>query len=328
MRKGAVMAVASAALATLAIGQTVDPEDLGGWRLHSEVTGLVDRVTETDEEALKLIQRFLSYLPSHQNEPPPVVPDWEAPDIDLHRLSEIVPDSRRRGYDVRRVIEAIADKDSVFEIKPQFGKCAVVGLGRLGGRTVGFVANNPMQKAGALDVAGCEKITRFLVLCDSFNIPIVMLVDTPGFVIGIEGERQKAPGKIMNFMSALQQCSVPKLSVIMRKSYGQAYLNMGGGRNSDDVVAWPTAEVSFMDPAYAVQIVTAGRVSNEETIAQIRRSMEKDSDVWGLAEIYAVQDVIPPDETREYLIQMLSIHQMQLSNGVGQHQLANWPTTF
>lgn len=328
IRKGSVLAVASPALASLAIGQKVESEELGGWKLHSEVTGLVDRVAETDEEALDLVRRFLSYLPSHSNEAPPRAAVPTGSDAQAARLSEIVPDSRRRVYEVRKVINAVVDADSFFEFKPRFGRTAVTGLARLDGRSVGIVANNPMGKAGAMDVPSCEKITRFLVMCDSFNIPIVMLVDTPGFVIGVEGERMKAPGKIMNFMTALQLCSVPKLSVIMRKSYGQAYLNMGGGKNSDEVAAWPSAEVSFMDPTYSVQVVTWGRESSEEEQARLRAQMEKESDVWGMAEMYAVQSVIAPQATRDYLIRMLEVHEMRRSGGIGKHHMASWPTTF
>ncbi|MCT8974213.1 acyl-CoA carboxylase subunit beta [Microbaculum marinisediminis] len=332
MRKGAVLAVASHGLASLAIGQTVEPEDLGGWKLHSEKTGLIDRVVESDEEAVEEIRTFLSYLPAHCNEAPPCMepPDERSDALRAarERITRLVPESRRQGYDVRKVIEALADPDSYFELKPRFGRVASTGLARMGGRPVGFVANNPMFKAGALDVDACEKITRFLVMCDSFNIPIVLLVDTPGFVIGIEGERRKAPGKIMNFMSALQLCTVPKLSIILRKSYGQAYLNMGGGRNSDEVAAWPSAEVSFMDPAYSVDVVTWGRDVGEAERERLRQQMEQDSGVFGLAEINAVQSVIRPENTRDYLLDMLEIHTARLSKGIGQHRMATWPTTF
>ncbi|MBV6274322.1 methylmalonyl-CoA carboxyltransferase [Alcaligenaceae bacterium CGII-47] len=328
MRKGSTLAVASPALASLAIGQKVEPEELGGWKLHSEVTGLVDCVTDTDEEAIDLVKRFLSYLPSHNQESPPHAPVPEGSHEAAAKLPQILPENRRRVYEVRKVINAIVDQDSFFELKPRFGRTAVTALARLDGRTVGIVANNPMGKAGALDVPACEKITRFLVMCDSFNIPIIMLVDTPGFVIGIEGERMKAPGKIMNFMTALQMCSVPKLSVIMRKSYGQAYLNMGGGRNSDEVAAWPTAEVSFMDPTYSVQVVTWGREVDQATQDKLRTEMERDSDVWGIAEMYAVQAVIAPQETRNYLIRMLEVHELRRTGGIGKHHLATWPTTY
>lgn len=328
MRKGAVLAVASPPLVSMAIGQEVGSEELGGWKLHGEVTGLVDRVTDTDEEALAEIRRFLSYMPANNSEAPPRADVPEGSETGVERLARIVPDGRRRGYDVRKVIECLVDKDTFFEFKPRFGRTLSVGLARIDGRVVGCIANNPLVKAGAMDVAGCEKATRFIVMCDSFNIPLVMLVDTPGFVIGIEGERLKAPGKIMNFMTALQMCSVPKLSVLMRKSYGQAYLNMGGGRNSDDVVAWPSAEVSFMDPAYAVEIVTWGKNASADEKQAIREQMERESSAYDLAEIYAVQAVIPPEQTRAHLIAQLEIHDMRQSAGRGKHRLATWPTTY
>jgi len=330
MRKGAVMAIASPPLASLAIGEQVDPEDLGGWQLHDEVTGLADQVAETDEEALDKIRQFLSYLPSHSNQPPPERPVPPGSDEAARKVLDYLPENRTRVYDVKRIVRALLDKDSFFEIKARFGRVAVTGLGRLDGKTIGVVANNPIVKGGALDVAACEKITSFLVLCDSFNIPLLILVDTPGFLIGKEGERQKAPGKVMNFMSALQFVTVPKISVILRKSYGQAYLNMGGGRNSDEVVAWPTAEVSFMDPDYAVKVVSHGRPEADDPQQReaLKQTMARDSAVWDMASIFAVQAVIEPAETRAWLIRMFDVHRRRLSGGVGQRLMRNWPTTF
>jgi len=328
MRKGGVLAVASPLLASLAIGEKVEDEDLGGWKLHSEVTGLIDRIVDTDEDAVAEIRRFLSYMPANCNEPPPRSEVPAGNDEAAQRILDILPESRKRGYDVRKVIECLVDRESFFEFKPRFGRTAVVGLARLDGRVVGLVANNPIAKAGALDVAGCEKATRFLVMCDSFNIPLILLVDTPGFVIGIEGERQKAPGKIMNFMTALQMCTVPKLSVIMRKSYGQAYLNMGGGRNSDDVAAWPTAEVSFMDPYFATEVVTWGKNASEDEKQSIRAGMQRENSAFELAEIFAAQAVIAPQDTRRYLAAQLEVHEMRISGGVGRHRMAEWPTTY
>jgi acetyl-CoA carboxylase carboxyltransferase component len=328
MRKGAVMAVASSQLASLAIGQAVEAEDLGGWKLHAETTGLVDVVVDTDEAAVDAIRRFLDYMPSHHQEAPPHRPVPAGSDEAARRVLDFLPESRTRVYDVRRIVSAILDRDSFLEFKPAFGKAGVVGLGRLDGRTVGVLANNPMGKGGALDVPSCEKMTRFLVMCDSFNIPLLIFVDTPGFVVGIDGEKMKAPGKIMNFMAALQMCTVPKLSVLMRKSYGQAYLNMGGGRNSDDIAAWPTAEVSFMDPQYAARVVTWGRDEDPVQKEKIMAQMQRDNTVWGLAGIGAVQAVIRPEETRTYLARMLEIHELRITKGVGQHLMRGWPTTF
>jgi acetyl-CoA carboxylase carboxyltransferase component len=327
LRKGAVLAVSSAQLASLAIKEDVDPQVMGGWQVHAEVTGFADYVAETDEEALQAIRTFLSYLPSHHKEAPPVHPVPEGSGANMANIAKLLPERRTQVYDVRTIIRAFVDAGSFFELKPRFAKVAVTGLARLDGRTVGIVANNPLARGGAMDTDACEKITSFLVLCDSFNIPIVMLVDNPGFSIGVEAERRRAPGKIMNFMQALQLCTVPKISIILRKSYGQAYLNMGGGRNSDEVAAWPSAEVSFMDPTFAVKIVhglSPGEPGFDEAFAQ----MNKDSEAWGIAAIYAVQSVIQPHETRDYLIRMLEVHRQRLTNGVGQHLMRAWPTSF
>ena len=246
---------------------------------------------------------------------------------------EVLPEKRTQVYDVRKIIERVADKNSVFELKARFGRTATTALARLGGRTVGFIANNPMFKAGALDADGCDKCCSFMVLCDSFNIPVIFLVDNPGFVIGIDAERQRAPGKIMNFMNALQLMTVPKLTVMIRKNYGQAYINMGGGKNAAEVAAWPTAEVSFMDPAYAVNVVHGKpgerlEDTDPEFFKQKFAEFQLESSVYDIAASYGVQHVIKPEDTRDWLIRMLQVHRNRLSGGLGQHLLSNWPTTF
>jgi len=327
MRKGAIMAVSSPRLVSLAIKETIDPEEIGGWRLHSEVTGLIDMVVDTDDEALQAIRTFLGYLPSHHNEAPPVHAVTPGSGEDMESIVSFLPNSRTQVYDVRKILRTVFDRDSLFEVKSRFGKVAMTALARLEGRTVGVIANNPLHKGGALDTDACEKITSFIVMCDSFNIPLVMFVDTPGFIIGLDAERKRAPGKIMNFMSALSLVTVPKISIILRKSYGQAYLNMGGGRNSDEVAAWPTAEISFMNPHFAAEIVH-GLTPGEEGFDTVLQAMERDSSVYDIAANYGIQSVILPHETRAYLIRMLEVHRLRLSNGVGQHLMRTWPTTY
>jgi acetyl-CoA carboxylase carboxyltransferase component len=326
MRKGAVMAVSSPQLIELATGEKVTSEDLGGWRVHADVTGLVDMVTETDAEALDAVKRFLSYMPSHKNEVPPtsVIPAGSGEGMPT--ILDFLPQSRKQVYDMRKIIECIVDLGSSFELKARFGRTAITALARLGGRVVGIIANNPLVKGGALDVDACDKIIDLLVLCDSFNIPVVLLVDTPGFTIGAEPEKKRATGKIVNFMNALQLVTVPKISVIIRKSYGQAYLNMGGGRNSDEVAAWPTAELSFMTPAFAVTVVHGLR-SDDPDFEKRLAEMDRENAVWDIASMYAVQHLIKPQETRDYLIRMLEVHQLRLTGGIGQHLMHTWPTS-
>ena len=327
MHKGATMAVSSPRLIEMALGEKVDLEELGGWRLHAEVTGLVDQVVDTEQDMFAAIKRFLSYLPSHHNEAPPDAPIAAGSGEDMHDVIAILPEKRTQVYDMRRVVKCLVDKDSLFELKPRFGKSALVALARLGGKSVGIVANNPLHRGGALDADACRKIVDFLVLCDSFNVPIVLLVDTPGFQIGTEAEKSGAPGKIMNFMNAMTLVTVPKLSVILRKSYGRAYVCMGGGRHSDDVAAWPTAEISFMSPDFATTIVHGVKPGDADYAARLAE-IEQGSDVWGLASVFAAQAVIEPSATRDYLIRMLEVYKLRMSKGVGQHLMRTWPTSY
>jgi acetyl-CoA carboxylase carboxyltransferase component len=242
-------------------------------------------------------------------------------------ILDLIPAHRAQVYDMRKLVQAIADEDSVFELKPRFGKSITTALARMDGNSVGFLANNPLFKGGVLDADAADKAISFMVMCDSFNIPLIFLVDTPGFVIGAEAEKKKATGKIVNFMNALQLVTVPKLSVIIRKTFGQAYLNMGGGRNSDEVAAWPTAEISFMTPEFAVSVVHGTRLGEDGFESQLAQ-MNKDNNAYEIARTYAVQNVIQPQETRNYLITMLEIHSLKLSGGIGQHAMRAWPTSY
>lgn len=327
MRKGAFLAVSSARVTSLAIGETVDPEQLGGWKLHTEQTGLVDMVVDSDEEALAAIRRFLGYLPSHAGARPPSLPAHEAIAPDADKLVELVPSAREKTYDMRKLVAGIVDEGSFFNLKDRFGRAAVTGLARLGGESVGIVASNPMFKGGAMDPDACRKVSAFLVLCDSFNIPILFLVDTPGFLVGIEGERKAAPAHIMNMVHAVQLCSVPKLSVIVRKSYGQAYINMGGGRNSDEVAAWTSADASFMDPQIGVSVLHGiQRADDPERFDQLKVELARDTSAYALAGAFGVQAVIAPQQTRAWLIAALATHRRERDGGIGQHEMRAWPT--
>jgi len=329
MRKDAQLAISSPKVTSIAINQDIDPMELAGWKMQSEVTGKVDYAVDTDEQALDLIKRFLSYLPGHHGELPPRAPVPAGADEQVARLLDIVPESRSKVYDVRKVVSAICDPGSVFPLKERFAKTAFTALARIDGRVVGVLASNPLFKAGALDPDSCDKATTFLVLCDSFNIPIVILSDTPGFLIGVEGERRKAPGKVINFMSALQMCTVPKFSIVMRKSYGQAYLNMGGTRNSDEMLAWYTADVGFMDPNVGVNVVYGVRYEDDpERFTQLVEEVRRDSSAYDLAGIFSAQAVIDPRESRAWLARLLQVHERRPTRGIGKHLLAGWPTTF
>ncbi|QOG07251.1 methylmalonyl-CoA carboxyltransferase [Aureimonas sp. OT7] len=327
MRKGSIMSVSSPRLVSMAIGEKVDLEELGGWRLHAEQTGLIDQFVDTDEEAMAAIRSFLSYMPSHNGELPPDSAVAEGSGEDQDSILDLIPEKRTQVYDMKKIIRVIFDRGSYFEMKPRFGKSATVGLARLDGKVVGIIANNPQVGGGALSAEACRKIIEFTVLCDSFNIPIIRLMDTPGFVVGTDAERRGAPGHIMNFMNATCMTTVPQVTVICRKAYGRAYVAMGGGAHNDAMIAWPMAEVSFMDPVFATSIVhnkTKDDEGFEEALAHIQKNLE----IWDMARIFSAHDVIKPQETRSYLVRMLDIQRRRRSNGIGQHLMRTWPTSY
>ncbi|MET3793640.1 acyl-CoA carboxylase subunit beta [Aquamicrobium terrae] len=327
MKKGSIMSVSSPRLVSMAIGENVDLEELGGWRLHAEQTGLIDHFVDTDEEAMQALRAFLSYMPSHNGELPPDAPVSDGSGLEQERILDVLPEKRTQVYNMKKIIELIFDNGSVFELKPRFGRSAMVALARLDGKVIGIIANNPNVGGGALSAEACRKIIDFTVLCDSFNIPLVRMMDTPGFVVGTDAERRGAPGHIMNFMNATCLTTVPQITVICRKAYGRAYVAMGGGAHNDAMIAWPGAEVSFMDPVFATSIVhnlKAGDEGFEEALGHI----QKDLEIWDMARIFSAQDVIKPQETRAYLIRMFEIQRRRRSGGVGQHLMRTWPTSY
>lgn len=329
MRKGATMAVASSRVTSIAINQPVDPEDLGGWKLHTTKTGLVDYAVDTDQQALDIVRRYLSYMPQGQRVEPALMPVPEAQDAAVQDIAKLLPESQSQVYDSRTILEGIVDSGSLFELKPRFGRSIVTALTRLGGRSVGFIASNPTVRGGAIDVDAMRKATSFLVLCDSFNIPMVFLVDQPGFLIGIEGEKRWAPGRIMNWMNALSQVTVPRIALTMRKNFGQAYLNMGGGRQSDLQIAWSTANFGFMDPRVGVNVLHGlKREDDPARFDALVAEITNDSSAFALAELFEAQVIIAPNETRPFLISALDIQCSGPGGSIGQHHLANWPTSF
>jgi acetyl-CoA carboxylase carboxyltransferase component len=328
MRKGAIMAVSSPRLIEMATGNKVDPEKLGGWQVHAETSGLVDQVVDTDEQAIDAVKRFLSYLPGHHLEAPPEATVPAGSDEAAHGVLQHIPTASNQVFDMRKVLNCIVDQGSLFEMKSRYARAIVTALARLDGRTIGIIANNPLHKGGAIGPDECQKVQAFMVLCDSFNIPIVLFVDQPGFLIGMEGEQKGVTGKVMNWLNAMTLVTVPKISIIVRKSYGLAVSNMGAGGNSDEVCCWVTAEVSFMKPEFGARIAYGASPDEPEKFREAVAKMAKGSTPYDMASIYTAQDVIDPRDTREYLKRTLEIHRMRLTGGVGQHLMRTWPTSF
>jgi acetyl-CoA carboxylase carboxyltransferase component len=251
----------------------------------------------------------------------------------MDRILDFLPEKRNRAYDMNKILATIVDGETLFPIKPLFGRSVITSLARVAGKVVGIVANQPMFKAGAMDTDGIDKVISFLCLCDSFNIPVLFFHDTPGFLVRKEAERERVGARVMNHMNALGQMTVPKISIIVRKAYGMAFWNMAGsGCATDFLVAWPTAEMSFVDPEIAANVVFAGKLEKTpELIAQkekLVQQMIEDSAPYPAARMHYIHDVIYSQETRDYIIRALEISQTRRTGGVSEHRLANWPTKF
>ncbi len=328
MKKGAHLAVASDRVCSAATKVEVDAEELSGWKLHAEITGLADYVAETDAECLDAIKRFLSYMPSNNKSLTPRAEVPEDSDEAIKNILDVIPEERAKVYDVKRVIRAIVDKDSMFELKPRFGRAIVCCLARIDGRAVGIIANNPYFNAGAMEYNASDKAISMMVLCDSFNIPTIFLVDQPGFMIGLDGERHSMPRKIINWMNALGMMTVPTFALQLRKNFGQGILNMGCTTGMHCMGAWWTAETSFMDPASAL-IITKGLrpEDNPDFFASEMEKIKELNSVYELGRVFGTHQIIDPRESRDYLKDMLEIHASPMSS-IGKHNLSNWPTSY
>ncbi len=250
------MALAGPHLVKAAVGEDVTAEDMGGSQVHCKVSGVADREVEDDPSCISAVRQYLSYFPSSNLERPPMTEVADPIDRRVEELHEIVPANPRQAYDVHKVITALADDGVFFPMKPDWARNVVTGLARFGGRPVGIVANQPKFLGGALDVNGADKAARFVWLCDAFHIPLLFLMDCPGFLVGSAVEKQGIIRHGAKMLFAVAEATVPKLTVVMRKGYGAGYYVMNGRAFEPDlIVAWPTAEISVMGPEGAVNII-------------------------------------------------------------------------
>jgi methylmalonyl-CoA decarboxylase subunit alpha len=304
------MSLGGARLVKAATGEDVTDHDMGGSQVHCYQSGVGDNEVENDEECIASVRRFLGYLPSSNTEPAPVVECDDPPDRLVDGIEKIVPASPRAAYDVRRVIRSIADRDSWFEVKPTWAKNLVIGFARFGGRPVGVVANQPMQKGGILDSDAADKAARFIRMCDAFNVPLVYLVDVPGFLVGSDVEKEGIIRHGAKMLYATSEATVPKITVVMRKAYGAGYFVMcGKGYHPDLLVAWPFAEISVMGPEGAVNIIFNKVVEQSENPEETRRQLigqiRETISPYIAAGWAMIDDVIDPAETRRVIVQGL-----------------------
>ena len=325
--KGASIAVSGPRALRKAIGQNYTAEEMGGWKVHAEITGMIDQIAEDEDNCFSIIKKYLDYMPSNNKELPPRRTVPSGSEERMKRILDIMPKSERRAYDMHKIIECVIDGGQYLEFKPNFGNTVITCLARIGGETVGFIASNPIVKAGAMDTDALEKSTSFMCHCDSFNIPLIFFVDNPGHLTGKAAEFNRVGAKVTNNLQALFQVTVPKIVVLIRKGYGQALVNMCAvGTGADFMVAWPTAEISFMDPEIAADVVF-GRLPEEERRKLVEK-MKADASPYPAARVYGTQDVIDPSETRDYLISVLKIIRDSSNKGIGKHLLSGWPTKF
>lgn len=308
------MALGGPPLVKAVVGEEITPEELGGSKVHCEISGVADLEVPDDKACIQAIKEYLSFFPSHNGEPPPIVQTGDDPGRMDEALLEIVPESARRAYDMHKVIGHIVDNGRFFEIKPAWAKNLIVGLARMGGRSVGIVANQPLVMGGVLDVDTADKAARFISLCDAFNIPLVFLQDVPGFMVGSKVEQQGIIRHGAKMLYAVSEATVPKITVIIRKAYGAGYFVMCGRAYEPDlIVAWPTAEISVMGPEGAVNIIFRKQIAESANPEEARKGLVEQFrqliNPYIAAGAALIDDIIDPRETRPTIIRALEMAQ-------------------
>lgn len=314
------MALAGPPLVKAAIGEDISVEDLGGSKIHCEISGVGDLEVANDKECLRVIKEYLSYFPQNCEEKPPLRVAGgfgsefeEAPDDHVDdSILNVLPDNSKRPYDMHEVIKKIVDHGRFFEIKPNFAKNVIVGLGRFCGKSAGLVASQPMVMGGVLDVDAADKAARFINLCDAFHIPLLFLQDVPGFMVGSKVERQGIIRHGAKMLYAVSRASVPKLTVVVRKAYGAGYYVMcGRGYEPDGIVAWPTAEISLMGAEGAVNIIFRKQIQEATDSEKARRELvERYQNEISLEKAAAggyIDDIIDPRDTKKWIVKMLEL---------------------
>ncbi|MGB2991256.1 MAG: carboxyl transferase domain-containing protein [Paenisporosarcina sp.] len=293
-------------------GEKISSEDLGGSKVHNAISGNAHFRAETEQEILKQVRDLLAYLPQNNDEKPPRL---EVDHLDDYRpeLTEVVPFEAIRPYDIRRVIEQVVDQDSFMEVQKEFARNIVVGLARIKGEVVGLVCNQPKVMAGGLDIDSSDKAARFIRFCDSFNIPIITFEDVTGFFPGIKQEHGGIIRHGAKILYAYSEATVPKMTVILRKAYGGAYVALNSKSIGADLVfSWPNAEIAVMGPQGAANVIFSREIAQSDNpeltrATKIEEYREKFANPYVAAARGMVDDVIDPRETRIKLIQALDM---------------------
>jgi len=289
-------------------GEDVTQEELGGAMTHASKSGVASFVYEDERQCLEEVRYLLSFLPSNNREKAPVRPTRDPVDRDDASLDTLVPDNTNKPYDIKELILKVVDEGDFFELSPEWAGNIVVGFGRMAGRSVGFVANQPMVLAGCLDIDSARKAARFVRFCDAFNIPIVTFVDVPGFLPGTQQEFGGIIKHGAKLLYAYAEATVPKVTVITRKAYGGAYDVMSSKHLRGDVnYAWPGAEIAVMGAKGAVEIIFRSDIGDAAKIAKrTEEYREKFANPFVAANRGFIDDVIMPHGTRRRVCRALA----------------------
>jgi acetyl-CoA carboxylase carboxyltransferase component len=320
-KKTAQVFVAGPPVVFPATGQMIDKEELGGSHIHARGSGVVDNEVESEEEAFNHIRKFLSYMPNSVYEIPPVQEPQDPPDRREEELLSIIPKNKRLPYKVRRIIELVLDKNSFFEIGAKQGRSVVTGLARLMGRPVGIMANDPMFIGGAIDARAADKMTRFIDMCDTFHIPIIYFVDNPGFWIGIEAERQGTIRHGGRWIFSVYQATVPWCSIILRRVFGVAGAAHGNHARLNLRYAWPSGEWGSLPIEGGVQAAYKRLIESAEDPdslrAEIERRLSQVTSPFRTAEIFGIEEIIDPRDTRPLLCEWIETAYKLLPSELG-----------
>jgi acetyl-CoA carboxylase carboxyltransferase component len=306
------MALAGPHLTKAVTGEDVTQEELGGSRVHTRVSGVGDLEVGSDEECIQAIKDYLSFFPQNCEQPPPRRAASDPVDRMEDDLLDIIPDSPRHPYDMYEVIRRIVDDGAWFDLKPRWARTIITCLARMDGRPVGIVANQPRHLGGILENDSADKAARFINLCDAYGIPLLFLMDVPGFMVGTRVEQAGIIRHGAKMLYAVSRATVPKVTVVIRKAYGAGYYVMCGKAYEPDlIVAWPSAEISVMGPEGAVNIIFRKQIEASEdpdaTRAQMIDGIRKSIDPYIAAGNALIDDIIDPRETRPTVIRALEM---------------------
>lgn len=300
------MALGGPPLVKAVTGQEVDEQELGGSKVHCEKSGVGDLEVPDEAACIAAIKEYLSYLPSHCDERPPIAPCADPVDRREESLLDLLPESTRQPYDMLALVSAVVDGGRFLELKPRWARSMVTGLARLGGRPVGVVANNPKHLGGILTVDAADKAAHFIEICDAFGVPLVFLMDVPGFMVGPQVEQAGIIRHGAKMLHAMASATVPKLTVVVRKGYGAGYYVMAGRAYEPDLlVAWPGAEICVMGAEGMVGIaqkkIFGGEPPSSEERQALTEQIQKTIDIRRVAGLGLVDDIIDPRDTRRVL---------------------------